>query len=183
MLAQFLVYPLPGFPFTYFSIQNWLQCCSVSVWDPQKTQTMGSVPSMSSSATSPVLLFHFHHSMEHRSKSVSYPSLRWTAGQSICLLVLMRINSVMLGWQMLPTSQWLKRTKVYFSLVCHSWVRHWYCWFLPSLLPGPGWWNWLCLGHCWYQSRGRENRVNLVLASSTAHTLLTKKVKWISREV
>ena len=30
----------------------------------------------------------------------------------------------MLWWQMLPTSQWLKRTKVYFSLVCHSWVRH-----------------------------------------------------------
>lgn len=124
MLAQFLVYPLPGFPFMYFSIQNWLQCCSVSVWDPQKTQTVGSVPSMSSCATSPVLLFHCHHSMEHRGKSVSYPSLRWTAGHSICLLVLMRINSVMLWWQMLPTSQWLKRTKVYFSLVCHSWVRH-----------------------------------------------------------
>lgn len=25
---------------------------------------------------------------------------------------------------MLPKSQWLKGTKVYFSLVCHSWVRH-----------------------------------------------------------
>lgn len=44
----------------------------------QKCQTVGSVPPMSSCAMSPVLLFHYHHSMEHRGKSVSYPSLRWT---------------------------------------------------------------------------------------------------------
>lgn len=75
---------------------------------------------MSSCAMSPVLMFRYHRSMEHRGKSVSYPSLRWTAGHSISLPVLMRINSVMLWWQMLPKSQGLKGTKVYFSLVCHS---------------------------------------------------------------
>lgn len=160
-----------------------LQCCSASVWDPQKTQTVGSVPPMSSCAMSPVLLFHYHRSMEHRGKSVSYPSLRWTAGHGISLLVLMRINSVLLWWQMLPKSQWHKGTKVYFSLVCHSWVRHGTAGSALFTL-GPGWWNWTLSGTLLISEQSeRGNRVNLVLASSTAHTLLTKEVKWIGREL
>ena len=47
----------------------------------------------------------------------SAKSCSFTSGP---LPVLMRINSVMLWWQMLPKSQGLKGTKVYFSLVCHS---------------------------------------------------------------
>ena len=181
MLAQFLVYPLPGFPFTYFSIQNWLQCCFASVWDPQKTQTGGSVPPMFSCAMSPVLLFHYHRSREHRCKSVSYPSLRWTAGHRISLLGLMRINSVTLWWQMLPKSQWLKRTKVYFSLVCHSWVRHGTAGSCPlhSRVQVDG----TDSGTRLLSERREREQVDFVLASSTAHTLLTKEVKWIGREV
>ena len=83
---------------------------------------------------------------------------------------------------MLPKSQRLKRTKVYFSLVCHSWsgmVRLVLALFTPGFRLME-----LTLSGTRLVSEQREReQVDFVLASSTAHTVLTKEVKWIRREV